>query len=271
MQRLIILLVVFFASCGSPSPEPEPKDPSVAMAAAVDSMGLRGVVVVLEGETGAMFRSDSTRAYEPFIPASTFKIPNAMIALQEGVVKSATADTFRWDGQERSVAAWNMDHTLASGLQQSVVWLYQEVARRVGQERYDEWLKRLDYGNADAGGGVDLFWLTGDLRISAVEQVEFLRRFDLRELPFDRAVQDTVMAALNTDSTQAYVLRHKTGWAEREGMDDIGWLVGVVEVRDGRHLYLALNIDMPDASYAAKRVILARTVLQKLTVDGESH
>ncbi len=257
--------MIALVSCGKPSSQTDSAgNPSRTLTVMVDSMGVRGVVAVMDGTTGEVYVSDSLRAHEGFIPASTFKIPNALIALQEGVVSSATLDTFRWDGRERSVADWNKDHTLASGLQKSVVWLYQEVARQVGQERYDYWLAELDYGNAHAGGGIDVFWLTGDLRISAVEQLGFLRRFDRRELPFEPAVHDTVMAALNVDSTAGYLFRHKTGWAQREGMDDIGWLVGIAERHDGSRMYLALNIYMPDASYAEKRLALAHAVLKGL-------
>ena len=40
------------------------------------------------------------------------------------------------------------------------------------------------YGNADISGGIDLFWLQGGLRISALEQIDFLARLNRRELPF---------------------------------------------------------------------------------------
>jgi len=48
------------------------------------------------------------------------------------------------------------------------------------------------YGNRDIGGGIDRFWLTGDLRISAVEQFEFLRRLAAGTLPFSPRAQENV-------------------------------------------------------------------------------
>ena len=50
--------------------------------------------------------------------------------------------------------------------------------------REKEYLTRIQYGNADLSGGVDRFWLDGALRISAMEQVDFLRKLYRNELPF---------------------------------------------------------------------------------------
>jgi beta-lactamase class D len=38
------------------------------------------------------------------------------------------------------------------------------------------WLERFDYGNRNIAGGQDMFWLDGDLRISALKQVLFLEK-----------------------------------------------------------------------------------------------
>src|SRR5207245_2037292 len=81
---------------------------------------------------------------------------------------------------------WQRDHTLASGMREGVVWMFQEVARRTGKSRMREWLERLGYGNGDMRGGIDLFWLQGALRVSAMEQVDFLRRLAEGELPMSQ-------------------------------------------------------------------------------------
>ena len=57
------------------------------------------------------------------------------------------------------------------------------VCREIGEVR-EKYLTRIQYGNADPSGGVDRFWLDGALRISAMEQVDFLRKLYRNELPF---------------------------------------------------------------------------------------
>jgi beta-lactamase class D len=93
-----------------------------------------------------------------------------LLALFTTLSASAATDekeVFLWDGKPKPIAAWERDHTLDSGMRESAIWMFQEIARRTGKERMREWVERLDYGNKDIGGGIDLFWLQGSLRVSA--------------------------------------------------------------------------------------------------------
>ena len=79
--------------------------------------------------------SDKVRSGEARLPASTFKIPNSVIALETAVVADPDKDVFKWDGVTRSIEAWNKDHTLRSAIAVSAVPVYQEIARRIGEVR----------------------------------------------------------------------------------------------------------------------------------------
>ena len=109
--------------------------------------------------------SDKDRSGEAKLPASTFKIPNSLIALETGVVADPDKDVFQM-GRRRSVRSRPgiKDHTHAHARSpRRAVPVYQEIARRIGQERMQKYVDLLDYGNRDIGGGIDQFWLTGDL------------------------------------------------------------------------------------------------------------
>ncbi|MGH8030732.1 MAG: penicillin-binding transpeptidase domain-containing protein, partial [Arenimonas sp.] len=136
--------------------------------------GLRtaGTLVLLDTRTGAVRTCGTGRARERFLPASTFKIANALNALESGLVRDEF-QALRWDGVDRGVPAWNADASLASGMRDSTVWFYQALARGAGRPAMQVLVDRLDYGNRDVGGGLDRFWLDGELRISAAEQVVF--------------------------------------------------------------------------------------------------
>lgn len=58
---------------------------------------------------------------QSFVPASTFKIPNTLILLEEGLITDLS-DVIAWDGIEREYAPWNKDQTLQTAFQQSCVW-----------------------------------------------------------------------------------------------------------------------------------------------------
>ena len=66
--------------------------------------------------------------------------------------------------------------SLHDAIRISNVPVYQELARRIGLDRMSENLALLDYGNEDTGTIVDMFWLQGPLKISALEQAKFLAR-----------------------------------------------------------------------------------------------
>ncbi|HEY6941654.1 class D beta-lactamase [Dokdonella sp.] len=228
--------------------------------------GLEGTALVYDEASDRYHVYDRARAQARFSPASTFKLLNAMVALETGAVKDEY-EVLRWDGVQRRYPDWNRDQSLASAMRFSAVWFYQEMARRAGAARMQAWLDRVGYGNRDIGGGIDRFWLTGALRISAVEQVAFLRRLARGELPFSAAVQETVRRITILDSDPAYILHGKTGWAVRDdtaGPADLGWFVGWVE-RGGRRWYIALDVDMPrGAEDAAQREPLARALLARV-------
>lgn len=162
---------------------------------------------------------DASRAAQRFLPASTFKIANALIGLETGAVQDEHRIT-KWDGVTRAVPAWNQDTDLASGMRNSTVWFFQALARRIGASRMRAGVGRLGYGNADIGADAEVahFWLNGDLRVSAREEVDFLDRLRRHALPLSERSQATVIRILEVERSSAaahppWALRGKTGAA----------------------------------------------------------
>jgi beta-lactamase class D len=153
---------------------------------------------------------------------------------------------------------------LREAIKLSNVPIYQELARRIGLERMRENIARSDYGNQDIGAGVDSFWLTGPLRISAVEQTQFLARLARDALPFPLSAQQSVREITLLERGDNWSLHGKTGWENAPG-PGIGWWVGWVQ-KDGRVYAFALNMDMRDAADAGKRVELGKASLKALGV-----
>lgn len=229
---------------------------------------VEGTIAVLDRRGGdSRYQAhDVDRAGQRYSPASTFKIPHALFALDAGVVRNEF-QVFEWDGEKRWLDAWNRDQDLRSSMRNSVVWVYQRFARQIGEAREREYLEKIEYGNADPSGGVDRFWLDGALKISAIEQIEFLRRLHYNELPFEvehqRLVKDIMINEAGHEWTREWILRAKTGWATSPD-PDVGWWVGWVERPDGP-VFFALNIDMPFGSEdTPKRTRIAREVLRSI-------
>lgn len=203
---------------------------------------LTGAMALFDSRDGKLWCSDAERCDKGYLPASTFKIANAIIGLETGIVSDAESP-LPWDGKEYSNPAWNRDHTLRSAIQVSCVPCFQAIARKVGEASMSEWLKRLDYGNRDSSGPVDTFWLTGALRISPLEQVDFLRRLDEGKLNVTERTLDTVRDVITLDVGPEHVLRGKTGLVgPPEQPSEIGWFVGYVELGQQR-VFFATVID----------------------------
>lgn len=253
---LIILLLVIACGCGHSK---EIWETSSAFDAAFESAGVDGTFVLHRMGTKDFVTNDRKRAETRFLPASTFKIFNALVALETGVIADEH-ETFKWDGVDRPVKAWNQDHDLASAISVSAVWYFQELARRIGRERMQDWIDRVGYGNRDIGGEIDSFWLTGNIRISPLEQVRFLQRLYEESLPFSHRSMEIVKKILVREQTPDWTLHGKTGWGG-EGDDQVGWYVGYVERATGVWFF-ANNIRIVKDEDALARVEIARTILK---------
>ena len=98
-----------------------------------------------------------------------------------------------------------------------------------------KYLDLFDYGNRDIGGGIDQFWLTGDLRIDPIQQIDFVDRLRRGVLPISKRSQELVRDILPVTKVGDAVIRAKTGLLGAEtGKPSLGWLVGWAEKGERR-------------------------------------
>lgn len=206
---------------------------------------------------------------QPFIPASTFKICNSLIALETGVIPDENF-IIAWDSVVRQVPAWNKDNDMKSAFKNSTVWYYQELARRIGGKQMKYWLDKAGYGNTDTSGGIDKFWLTGGLRITPDQQIEFLKKLYKNNLPFSQRSMNILKDIMITDENIDYVMRAKSGWSTQEGKD-IGWYVGYIETND--NIYFFSNCiqtsDFNNTGFAKARIDIVNKILTNLKIFPE--
>ncbi|MEG0938580.1 MAG: class D beta-lactamase [Comamonas sp.] len=219
----------------------------------------QGGIVVLDArdksETTLVY--NVSRAEQRYSPASTFKIPHSLFALDAGLLR----DEFQvipWDGVKRPTAAWNADQNLRSAMRNSTVWVYERFAKELGDARETAYMRKIGYGNALATGDKP-FWVEGDLAISSFEQIAFLQRLYRNQLPFQVEHQRLVKDVMINEAGPDWILRAKTGWTGK-----IGWWVGWVEWPSGP-VFFALNMDTPNRlGDLAKRQSITRDVLRSI-------
>ncbi|MCP1357919.1 class D beta-lactamase [Aneurinibacillus migulanus] len=194
-----------------------------------------GAFILRDVKNRTTFVYNQERANERVTPESTFKIPNALIGLQVKAVRDEY-DVKRWDGIKRQFDTWNHDHTLGSAMRDSAIWYYQDMARDIGEQPMKQWIQKISYGNQDISGGIDQFWLNSSLKISPLEEVDFMESLYKEELPFDKSVMKTVKRMMIQEEGDDYTLYGKTG--TRLSDLGLGWFVGFIKVGDHPYVFV---------------------------------
>jgi len=220
----------------------------------------KGTIVVLDKRSNdnKTYVYNQKRAELRYSPASTYKIPHSLFALDAGLVNDEF-QVFPWDGVKRSYSPHNQDQNLRSAMRNSAVWVYDAFAEQLGDEKASHYLKKIAYGNADVRTPKGSYWLAGKLAISAYEQIEFLESLYKNELPFKLEHQLLVKDIMVVEAQKNWILRAKTGWQGKHG-----WWVGWVEWPTGP-VFFALNIDTPERMKDVyKRQAIVRDVLMSI-------
>jgi beta-lactamase class D len=230
-----------------------------------DKFGVDGCFVLYNQKENEFIRYNPGLCDTGYLPASTFKIPNALIALEEGVIKDTT-QIIKWDGHKWPVKTWNQDQTLKSAMKYSCVWVFTGFAGKIGIDTYYRYVNLFDYGNKDLTGPTTRFWLTGKFRISANQQIEFLDKFYNYRLPVSRQYIDIVKDIIVFESNEKYKLSAKTGGGMLTEKDYIMWLVGYVESNNNTFFY-AMNFISDDFdNTSTARYEITRNILRQLKI-----
>ena len=260
-MKIIVLIMALAAPLwGAEALKPDPS----ALVACFRDQKVTGTFVLFDLKTHAHHVFNPKRAAEPFVPASTFKIPNTLIGLEVGAVKGVD-EVLPYGGKPQYIKEWEHDMPLREAMRLSAVPIYQELARRIGIERMAEKVKAFQYGNAEIGTVVDQFWLQGPLKITAYEQVDFLSRLVQGKLPVKPESLAAVKDITLRETSEGRELHYKTGWSGGTIKPQVGWLVGWVTSKDGDCPF-ALNIEMTTIEDAPKRLIVAKDCLKALGV-----
>ena len=222
---------------------------------ATASISHPGCFLLQDLQTGATTTVHPELCARARVPASTFKIPHALIALETGVVTDPHAE-IPWDGTHYLNKDWDAPQSLASALQVSAVWFFQRTATAIGEARMRSWLTALRYGDADVRGDLTTFWLDGgSLEITAPQQLDFLKRMAHHDLPISTAHIDTVWNLLAADPVRLQQrLPEGETWpttsakifAKTGGAEDVKWWVGRVDGPRGSFIFVSRVDGQPD-------------------------
>ncbi len=225
MRIALFLSIIFlFASCGNDAHIVEHPEWKQTFA----QYGIDSACFIFSDHTHERVHVyNRDRCIERFLPASTFKTFITLAALETGAARDETT-VIPWDGIHRR-PEWDKEMNLREALRVSNEPFFEVLAHRVGRQYMQHFLDTVKYGNEKIGSNPDSFWLDGALRISADEQVGFIRKLYFDELPFLVRSQSMTRAMLLREDSNNNRWYFKTGLGRTDRGTDIYWIVGYLE------------------------------------------
>ena len=207
----------------------------------IDSAEVIGSILIYDTKEKIYYSNNFGWSNKGHLPASTFKIANSILALENNLVANDST-ILKWDGKKKLYKSWEQDLIFRDAFHYSCVPCYQELARKLGEQKMNEYLSKLNYGNIIVDStNIDNFWLEGESRISQFQQIDFLNRFYNSYLPISNRTKEIMERMMVIEENKDYKLSGKTGWSVTDDIDN-GWFVGYVVSKSDSYLF-ATNIE----------------------------
>lgn len=225
----------------------------------------KGCFILHELNTQNYFRVFNSDCDKRYSPASTFKIPHALIGLEVGVIKNPN-DVVPWNGHHYWSKYWNRDQTLYSAIKYSVVPYFVKLAAKVGSSNMRKYLKNFEYGNQDfidrdhpLKKQKQIFWLNNELKISPNEQIVFLKKMYENELDVQgknlKIVKDAIIQKKGDLSNSLEKNKFNLKWhlkailsAKTGSTVNVGWLVGHIKLVEREFIFACVTTREKGAS-----------------------
>ena len=232
----VFLLIIFYMTNISAEIVKEPPE----LKKIFDKYKFESSILIYDQNSNSFIAHNLKRCNEGFIPASTFKIPNTLIALETGV--TTTEHIFKWDKKKKPFSLWEKDMNIQEAFKVSNVPVYQEIAKNIGLERMKYYTRLLNYGTLQINPkNITTFWLEENSTITSFQQIYFLENLYNLKFPFSKHAMETTKKIMVSEIADNYVISSKTG-TTRGGN---AWYVGYVETKDNVY-YFATNISSKD-------------------------
>ncbi len=179
-----------------------------------------------------------------YSPCSSFKIALALMGYDAGILKDEVHPQWPFKPDyEAFLESWKDPQNPTSWMKNSCIWYSQVLTPKLGIKKFQDYVKKFNYGNQDLFGdkgqdnGLTNSWLSSSLEISPEEQVVFLEKLLLNKLPVSLHAQNmTKNIVYIEDLPSGWKLYGKTGSGfllnkDRTKKLEIkhGWFAGWIE------------------------------------------
>jgi beta-lactamase class D len=204
--------------------------------------------VIADATTGEVLRQDGV-CDQQVTPASTFKIAISLMGYDSGYLTGEHLPLLHYRiGDPDWDSSWKLPTDPSSWIKNSVVWYSQRVTEWLGDERFRHYVQSFRYGNEDVLGenGLSSAWLSSTLKISPLQQIQFLQKMVNGKLPVSAKAVEMTARLTAAGNFAGWEVHGKTGSgapakSTGSGLDtahSYGWYVGWA-VKDGRTIVFA--------------------------------
>jgi bla regulator protein BlaR1 len=226
------------------------------------NFGVTGACVVFNQSKNTYYYSDTVKMQTLQSPNNSFHLYAGLIGLESGVIKNYETtngdDTLTNDNLIRALKSHNPV-------------FFSVNARRIKQEKLQNWLNLLNYGNRDISGGITVFWKNNSLKISTKQQFDLLKKLYYYNLPFSfeniRLVKSTFrLTKLVNKNVYTFKV---TGFQNGK---QHAWYIGYVEFLNNTYLFvqsLENSKKLKASTFEALNGEVMYQILRSLGVLGE--
>ncbi len=224
--------------------------------------GVTGACVVFNQSKNSYYYSDTIKIQTLQTPNNSFHLYAGLIGLESGVIKNYETP----NGDDTLT-----NDNLIKALKSDNPVFFSVNARRLKQEKIQNWLNLLNYGNRDISGGTTVFWNNNSLKISTKQQFDLLKKLYYYNLPFSfeniRLVKSTFRL---TKLVNKNVYTFKVTGLQNGKQH--AWYIGYVEFLNNTYLFvqsLENSKKLKASTFEALNGEVMYQILRSLGVLGE--
>ncbi len=233
-MKKYLVAFVFSAVLFACSPNNVTIDSSVVKM--MDSAGVVGSFALLENGTGKFTIANLSHYKDTASsPLSSFFILPTLIALDKGIIN-------------HNQATWvSMDSTA----------YYQNIITQIGRQEILKNIDSIHYGKGVVSANLNEFWKDGSLKITADEQLGFIKKLFFKDLPFQKRSQEIFKKMMIKEENSNYTLSYLPA---TDSLTNNTWVLGYEE--ENTHIYFfVLHTTGKTAAASNNSVILLKKIL----------
>lgn len=204
-------------------------------------------------------------------PCSTFKIAISLMGYDDNILINESLPILDSSDYTNSQKLCYKAMGPSFWMKNSCIWYSQEITRKLGVDKFQNYINKLDYGNKSILGdygknnGLTDSWLTSSLKISPIEQISFLQKLVQNKLPISlKAHEFTRNILYIEDFYKGWKLYGKTGCGNlKESSLQLGWFIGWIQ-RNDQIIYFTKYIEVPQKEDCYASMMAKDYIKQKI-------